>query len=184
NIIQSGLRRISQEKESLMQFSQSLMDFIDQQRNATFEKLNPYIAVRDAGKIGQYIRAEESRKVLSGVDEGKQRVKNIINNMLVRLLYRRSEGVLLARKLWETGEQYSAAPVERLLSLVESVSPQPEILENLPLFYRQLFLAKQAIGNEFWVGRQKALAQASQILKRYQAGYSGAMLVLGERNSG
>ncbi|MCB0301795.1 MAG: hypothetical protein KDE52_17175, partial [Calditrichaeota bacterium] len=61
NIIQSGLRRISQEKESLMQFSQSLMDFIDQQRNATFEKLNPYIAVRDAGKIGQYIRAEESR---------------------------------------------------------------------------------------------------------------------------
>ncbi len=184
NIIQTGLRRIAQEKESLLQFSQSLMDFIDQQRNATFEKLNPYVAVRDAGKIGQYIRAEESRKVLSGVDEGKQRVKNIINNTLVRLLYRRSEGVLLARKLWETGEQHSAAPVERLLSLVESVSPQPEILENLPLFYRQLFLAKQAIGNEFWVGRQKALAQASQILKRYQAGYSGAMLVLGERNSG
>ncbi len=182
-IIASGRQRLQEEVQKLHGEFADLLEFIQRQREAAYENLNPYAAVRDAAKLGQYIRAEESRKVLSEVGEGRERILNYINNLLVKLLYHRSEGMLLARKLWEK-DRAPMAPMDRVLALVETTSPRPEVFVQLPPFYRQLFLSKQAIGTEFWVGRQKEFRQGEHFMRRYRSGYHGALLVLGERNSG
>ncbi len=183
NIIETGLARLREEKQKLHEMIDELSEFINHQRESAFSKMNSYIAVRDGGKLGQYIRTKEGLKVLSEVGEGRQRIQNFVNNQLVKLFYRRSEGVLFARKLWKA-ETTPLAPVDCMLQLVESVSPRPDVLEAIPPFYRQLFLGKQVIGNDFWVGRKKELGIASQLFNRYRSGYYGAILVLGERESG
>ena len=147
------------------------------------EKLNPYLMTRLAGNIGQHIRVQESRKVIFGIEIGQRRIRHLFNKGLVRLLYHRSEGVLLARRLNEH-DVTEEAHVDTALDLLESVSARPQTLSALPLYYRQLFAGRQAIGREYWVGRSVELKKAETAVRRHLQGYTGGLLVVGEPDAG
>lgn len=69
--VDSCLLRISEEREqttaALETFRQSAQGFL----SATFGKLNLYLMTRLAGNIGQHIRAQESRKMIFGIEVGR-----------------------------------------------------------------------------------------------------------------
>ena len=183
DIVASCLLRIDEEQEqtaeALELFRKSAQTFL----NATFGKLNLYLMTRLAGNIVQHIRAQESRKVIFGIEVGRQRLRNFFHNLLVRLLYHRSEGLLLARRLHEAGSQRETF-TDATLTLVENVGASPRVLSTLPLYYRQLFIGKQSIGREYWVGRAGEMKRAETAVRRYRQGFSGGLLIVGEPNSG
>ena len=182
NIIENSLERISSECKEAALLATELETYVQTSLAAVFEKTNPYMIARSAGNLGQYIRTQESRRVISGVESKGKHVKHYFSNMLVRLLYRGSEGVLWARRLSEN--QPVAGEIDSILTLVESVSPKPAVETALPFYYRQLFTGKQVIGKEYWVGREAEMKKAQIVLQRYRRGHPGALLILGEPDSG
>lgn len=182
-VLNDSLQRLEEEREQTTQALSALIQSAHALVATVHEKLNPYRMTRLAGNIGQHIRAQESRKVVFGIEIGRRRIRHFFHNALVRLLYHRSEGVLLARRLNDraAGE---GTYVNTSLALVESVSARPQVLSSLPLYYRQLFTGKQAIGKEYWVGRSQELKKAESAVRRYHQGYAGALLVVGEPDAG
>jgi len=68
--------------------------------------------------------------------------------------------------------------------LNNEVSANSEILEKLPFYYKQLFLQKQFYLQDFWVERKKEVSEAIKFIKQKKSKPSGALMILGEHNSG
>jgi hypothetical protein len=111
------------------------------------------------------------------------RVRSSITRRLVSAWYRRSRGVILGERL-RAGERAGRTPVDRLLGLVESVSPVPEVLSELPFYYRQLFLERGAATRDFWVSRPREEGQVDVAFDRFGRGHEGGLLVVGDPGSG
>ena len=182
-IISDGLDRVKSEREQTQQELDRLQTVIQERLHATFETLNPVRLTRTALRLSQDIRSQEGRKLLSGVAEQGRTVRKRLQTSVVRMLYRKSEGILLARKLRDltSGRQ---PRVETVLGLVESVSPRSEVHARLPFYYRQLFLGKQPIQNEFWIRRPQERQQAERAIQRYRQGFRGGVLVVGDALAG
>lgn len=112
---------------------------------------------------------------------------NMSWNYIIRLIslfyYNRGKGILLAKNAHQQIDKQQAR-VEDMLDIAEASQGAPEVINNLPFYYRQLFLRKQNYLNDFWVGREEQLEQAERALKRYRSGQHGALLITGEQYSG
>ena len=182
-IIDTCRERLEQERAPIEEALMAFRDASQTLLGTTFEKLDPYVLTRFAGSMGHYIRAQEGRRMILGFEVRQRRLRTLLSHTMVRLLYRHSEGVLLARRLHEV-EGSTPTRVGDTLDLVEALMPAPRVLSSLPLYYRQLFTGKQPIGEEYWVGRRESLKRAATAVRRHQQGYSGALLVVGERDAG
>jgi RNA polymerase sigma-70 factor (ECF subfamily) len=74
--------------------------------------------------------------------------------------------------------------VDRLLGLVEHVSPTPRTISDLPFYYRQLFLEHTVATRDFWMPRPRVEARVETALARFRRGYEGGVLIVGDPGSG
>ncbi len=182
-MIQRALERFAEEEEKIRKVRREFAGALRDRLTGVCEQMNPFVLVRSARDMGQYMRTRETLRVRSQVEVKSQQIKDYLINTLVKIWYRRSEGILFAKKLVET-ESSKPGQTHRLLNLVESVSPSPVVLNGLPHFYRQLFLGRQPINPNFWVRRQKELANAEKAIARFRRGLRGAIMVVGNPHSG
>lgn len=182
-IISDSIERIVDEKQKMTETVDRIRVTLDERLDAACALLNPYRLTRMAGHISQDIRSKESRRILSRILDRIRDVKKQVQAAIVRVLYRKSEGILLARKLREKAAAQDTR-VESILSISESVSPSSEVMAELPFYYRQLFLGKHAVKNEFWLRKPAERQRAERAVNRYRQGYHGALLVTGDAQSG
>lgn len=182
-ILESSQKRVQEERRHVEALQDQFNQTIEGLLNKTFEHMNTYTVTRLGENLKHYLRTREGHKVLSTFQAARESAAAFFKDKLVRLWYRRSEGLLAARKL-QAAEEYQKNNLYQLLNLRESVSPRPEVLNTLPFYYRQLFAGEANIHPNFWVGREKELQLAETALARFRRGISGALLVTGEENSG
>ncbi|MDH3271678.1 MAG: ATP-binding protein, partial [Gemmatimonadota bacterium] len=106
-----------------------------------------------------------------------------VTRHLVGVWYRRSRGVILGERL-RAGEREGRTPVDRLLTLVESQSPTPRVIANLPFYYRQLFLEHAVATRDFWAARPRVEARVELAVERFRRGFEGGILIVGDPGSG
>ncbi len=155
----------------------------DERLARVLDGTNAYDLGATSANLEQHIRLHQGRAAVSGARGLVRRGLAAGRRALVNLVYRRSEGVLLARQL-EADAAHGGALVDRVQSLVEANSPRPEVLEALPFYYRQLFFGQAAVSEAFWVGRAEELARARRAVATFRRGASGALLIVGARGSG
>ncbi|MDX1372555.1 MAG: hypothetical protein R3321_08790, partial [Nitrososphaeraceae archaeon] len=162
-----------------------IRDGIDTFLNNSLNPLSSHLIVYSSGKLGHLIRETESKKVITGLSQIKEVISKNIQKIIVDLLFRKSEGLILARKLSST-EDSGSSNIDSILNLVDYVNPSRSTFQQLPLpyYYKKLFSGTSHVSSEFWVGMKNELTQASTALKRYGAGFSGGILIIGERNCG
>jgi amino acid transporter len=181
-VLQNGLERLEPEVERLTAIGPSVANVIDRNLKGVIERTNPYELADASGDVS-HLRLAQGKRAVSGVRAVLERGLERVRGGLVKLLYRRSAGLLLARRLRaEAGEGRSV--VDRVLSLVNQSAPRPEVLSSLPFYYRQLFFGQSAVNDAFWVGRETELTQSRQAVANYRRGSHGALVVIGERNAG
>jgi len=106
-----------------------------------------------------------------------------LRSQWVSLIYRRSEGMLLAKRL-STFEKEHKISNQSVHELLETLLPNDEVAKKIPSYYSNLFAGNSTINKELWVGMKSPIMQAGIAIKRYHKGFGGALLITGERNSG
>lgn len=132
----------------------------------------------------------ESSKIFAKKKIQKEKKNDFFSNInfsLKRIKSHNKKNKIRKIELFKRTPKYSQetiSKVKRTLDLVLKVSPDKEISESLPFFYRQLFLREENFNSDFFVNRKRELLQAEETLKRYELGYKGGVLITGEPYSG
>ena len=156
---------------------------INEHLRSVVDATNPYDLSNAWAKVSQQARVLSGKKAVSGAQSALLRVSEEIRTAFVQLLYRRSAGIVLAKRLEKAGDNGGSA-VDRVLAMVDAASPTPHVVTSLPSYYRQLFLGQSTINETFWVGRGRELRQARDAIEFHRRGTPGAILVVGERGIG
>ena len=182
-VLSKGTDRIRVLLDTLTSDATALIELMNARVQAASQRLNQYTLTRTEGDLQRYVRGETGRQIQSGVARARQNVRSFVRDQFVRLLYRRSEGVLLARQFQES-DPYLGSLTQKALDLVDRVAPNPDVLHEIPLFYRQLFLDFPNITEEFWVGADAQLRRGETAVGRWRNGRPGGLMVVGESGSG
>ncbi|WP_020530625.1 amino acid permease [Flexithrix dorotheae] len=182
DIKERTLQKIQSEENELKEIKSVLHQKIQENIESAFQPLTSYTIVESAGEFVQFLRDYQSKRVLSKFGAFREEIKETIRNFSAKLLYSRSGGILLAKKLIEDEQ---LRPLNgKILDLVEVVSPDAEVLANLPHYYKNLFSGRSSISDDFWISRKKEEELLKKSFNRLQRGVPGGVLLLGERNSG
>ncbi|NQU64141.1 MAG: amino acid permease, partial [SAR324 cluster bacterium] len=171
SIFSDALTRISETMSDLSEMRLNLEQVFNDQLKRTFENLNLYSLVGSTGKLGQQLRGKRELKAAAMVKSGFNLFFQRVTHFSTQLLYRQST-LTKGQHLLTLNNGFTNPVVDLLLEMVETASPNPEVLKALPFYYRHLFLGKPSISRDFWVGRQKELQKAGSAVRRHKSGLS------------
>lgn len=183
-VAKEGAGRLEAEVQVLRSTVDGFVRRVAQQLDSLREETAPYALTSRSDRLAHYIRSRGGQKAVSRLREGGRRLAELVRAGFVALLYRRSSGVLLARKLRRDGETAEGTAVDRIIAVTHPLTPRREQLRALPFYYRQLFSGQGTISDTFWVGRQLELERARAAIKRHEQGGEGLLFVVGEIGSG
>ena len=180
-VIDNGLGRLDGEIEQLRGLAPALAERIDGQLGKILDRTEAYAITGSEDSFKLYVRHEQSDGALSRFSRATRWAQGLSLHLLVRLLYRWSAGVLLARRI-QTESHGNV--VERVLEFTDDNSPRPEVLDALPFFYSQPFLGQARVSIEYWVGREEELDELAVAIRHWRQRRGGALMIVGERHSG
>ncbi len=183
HLIGHGVRRLSDSKEKIESLLEELQKYAYKRLRSTFDSLSPYLITHTTNNLKQYIFSQEQRKVLSGLEKTKQNIYGFIQRLAVNLQYSKSEGILFARRLNKLEEKQTGS-IDMMITFTQNYSPDSEVINTLPRYYKQLFSGESSISSQFLVSKKTLIDRAERIYKRYKEGFSGALLIKGEPRSG
>jgi len=181
-LLDSGIARVGAELEILRGLHPALGERVAKRLATIRERTGTWAIAGATEAIKRYTKRRRGR-VATAFGQAARGIGELFRGAVVGLVYRRSRGVLLARRL-KPGVRAGDAVVDRALELTRACTPAPELLGELPFYYRQLFLGRSASDHTFWVGREGELARAARAVENHRAGYSGALVVVGDGGSG
>lgn len=185
NIISSKLTQdIKSEIYKVSELNKSFRIILNKALDDSFEPLSAAAIIKSSVGLKKLSIKSDQRELFNRVSLLKDRFNNSIVSMMVKLFYRKSEGLLWANRLEIQNERASLYPYEPVKKMLESYSPNKAILEKLPFYYHNLFSESTAPGTDFWVGMKPELEKGSQAIKRFYTGTKGLLIVSGERTSG
>lgn len=172
-------------KQEVIFIKELIRDFANQsieKFESIFLPLSSLKIEESANQFSSGLMAYQSQQVLTGVNKLFVSGKEIVQKTISQLFYRRSEGILITRKIKEAADHRSVT--SKMLDFKEEVNPEKSILSVLPHYYVTLFNGKSSIGRDFWVDRPIEEEVFKKAVKRYKDGFRGGILIIGERNSG
>lgn len=181
-LIKSELDRLKVVYDGLLNQQDEVVKLIDKHISDVTERLTTYGLVKEAVNIDSFLLTKTRQRVFSIFSKIWEKTSEEFFQTLTDLRYRKSESLAQAKKLPATNLEENIA--DRVLSLVEQVSPKKEVLEVLPFYYKQLFVKEQSSSLELWYNREKELGLAEHAIRRHKQGVSGAILVTGTPDSG
>jgi amino acid transporter len=179
-IVRSAVERLTEARHEVETCRDELRSFISKQLRGIGDELHTVAVLRAAAQLGRHEREKKGREVLYKVTALWKQGGAALRQRLVRLQYRGSEGVLLARRLGLSGAR-TADDLSRLRNFIDSVLPSQVVLDQIPSYYKQLFLGKPAA---LPGGRGPELAEADELVTRHGEGAAGGLAIIGPPRSG
>ncbi|MBE0648808.1 MAG: amino acid permease [Bacteroidales bacterium] len=183
DFVNEQLTVVEEELENIRHILLHLHDEMEQNIISTVGELTVTRLLNTPDTYKQYIKKRDARHRFNLLKNTLRSARQRLYRLSAAIWYRQSDALLLAKKI-SSGDGNQRSVVDSLLTLHERVTPQEELLNKLPFYYRQLFLQKYNFKFEFWVNRQKEITQVRQSISRYMNGFPGGILIRGDRNSG
>ncbi|HNS17891.1 MAG TPA: hypothetical protein PKH94_01985 [Bacteroidales bacterium] len=182
SIVEEASEKIQNEEEKIRREEEHIINGIDRSLQEVFGQLTVYRIPLTLSNYSRFLRQPQGKTVRKKVDIYLERLNQAFRRLLAKVLYSRSEGILLARKITETGPGVEGT--QRIIDLAEQVRPKDKVLEKLPQFYKNLYSGRSSINEDFWIRREKEEQMFRIAVMRHHSGYGGGILILGERNAG
>lgn len=177
-----ALERVDAEAEAVSDALREADATFDRLEAAVIERTRVESLTGAPEEIERFVRQKESELARSRAARAVARIKRGMRQGLARLVYERSRGLLLARRL--TRPDGESGAVERVLRLASACEPDPEVEQNLSVHYSQLFSGGHAAYRAYRVSRDAEMAAADAAVARREAGRGGAIVVTGPLRSG
>ncbi|MEM1136892.1 MAG: hypothetical protein AAGI07_13725, partial [Bacteroidota bacterium] len=181
-LIQEENKRLRFLTTSLKKTSTAFITQVDKQLAEVSDSFNAYTMVKGSTNIGINLRNRSRIKAITRIADIYHQIREQTAESFTQLVYRRSEGLLAAKKLGKL--QNKGFLVEEILNLKEKITPSQQAANALPYYYGQLFLNGKISGDEMWYGRNKQLLQVNKAIHRFKLESSGALLIMGMPHSG
>ena len=181
-IHKDSLQKIEHELLNISEIKTNFLNQIDEIFQKSFDPLTSYRLIKSSIELGTHVRATSSRKITSSFVKIKDDLDKLVKDSIVKLLYKKSEGLLIAQKITE--EQEKEAKISDIIKFTESITPSPKTLNAIPFYYKKLFSGKATASKELWVGREKEIMECIIAIKRFKQNMKGGLLIIGERNLG
>lgn len=182
SVITETCKKIQAEEANILHLKESITKLIDDSLDDVFDILSVYKIPSTVKEFSSFIREDKEKKVKKTIYTYINDLKTSVSQIITKILYSRSELLLIARKITESDSRVSLN--QKVLNLAESVSPGEKVMNQLPLFYRNLFSGRSSISEDFWVKREIDEELFETAIRRYNSGHHGGILIIGERNSG
>ncbi len=175
-------QKIMEEDEKIVMIKNNINTLIENSLEEVFDKLSSYKIPLTVSEYSGFIREHQSQLVRKTFAAYFDRLKSSLRYLATWALYSRSEWILMARKIMESDQKVSGN--QKILDLIESVSPRGKVIDRLPQFYKKLFSGRSIISEDFWISRGKDEELFSTALRRINSGYKGGIMIVGDRSSG
>jgi len=183
-ILENLLLHIRNEDQKLRKLIGELKTSFDSGLKKAFEPLSSAIIIKTSTGLNKKIRESDKRMHFRRFEKLKKTIKSKLTDQSVNLLYSQSEGILWAKRIEQSQEKTILHPGESINKILEKISPDRKIMEQLPFYYSSLFSGSSAIGEDFWVGMEEEVEKGSNAIKRFLNGTRGSLIITGERSSG
>jgi len=181
-IINDILELLESKLEEVRTLNENIGQQFETALEEAFDPLLSYKIIESSKAFTVQLRDYQSRRIRDILGDSTKMLNTTITRQLAKIWYSKSEGVLLAKRFTET-ERYKSQN-EKILDVVEAVTPSPRVMNSMPHYYKSLFSGRSNITDEFWVEMKREEEAFNKAIYRYQNGINGAILVTGERNCG
>ena len=181
-IIKKMVALLNEKINDLQSLYESIVQQFENALEEAFEPLESYKIIESSRAFTSQVRGYQSKRIRDFLGYRTRAFSTSIMSNLAKLWYRKSEGVLLAKRLIETEKNKSRN--EKILDIVELVTPSTKVVNNMPHYYKSLFSGRSNISEEFWVEMKREQLAFNKAIERYRAGIRGGIIITGERNSG
>ncbi len=182
-LLQNFEQKLKEEEARIAGLQQEVNNAFERGMRNAFEPLSSSTISKTSEGVGKKLRETGSQKATDRWRKRWELSKSGAQQQLVNLIYRKSEG-----KLWfshfEKPDPATGLSNRRTLSFVQSITPSPDVVKELPFYYYSLFSGQSGTSEDFWVGMKTELMEAELAVKRFKAGYTGAIIITGERSCG
>ncbi len=182
-VIDDEIARLLDSKRQVEEFINQTTDGLKKNYKEVSENLNAYALIKYALDFDYYLLTQKQTQVINRFSAYSQNIKNYILAGLTKLYYRRSEG-LIAAKRFQNLSLDAGTRTDRISKMINEVIPDDRVLEDLPFYYKQLFLRPHNVNEELWLVRNQDTVQADTCVAHYQRVQSGGLLILGAPLSG
>ncbi len=176
------LIKLSRQEAIIVELKRKLIPDLNRILEETFDTLSSYRIKDSVEEYSGFSIDSQSEIVKTTFNLSYNYLRNFFKRKSARLLYSRTEGMLMARQLISFSSQSSNN--EKILDLLEKVVPGKEVLKALPYYYKNLFSGRSSIVDDFWIDRDVEEAQFEKAIQRFHSGAKGGIMLLGERNAG
>lgn len=186
NLVQAVKDEISRLEEGSSEVEELLNQItggLNNNYQALSEELNAYAVIRSALDLDYYLRTQKQTQVINKFSVYSRNIKNYVQAGLTNLYYRRSEG-LIAAKRYQNRKYDAGVWTDSITRFVKDIIPDQKVMEGLPFYYRQLFLRPHSVNKELWMVRDDDTLTARESINNYLRVKSGGLLVLGMPLSG
>lgn len=176
------LVKLTKVKEKIAGLKLGLIPAMNKELNETFEILSSYRIKETVDQYSRFSIDYQGKVVKNKFKISYLYVSKFIERKSAGLLYSKTEGILFAKKF--ITEKDESSKNEKILDLMDTVTPNPEVIKQLPHYYKNLFSGKSSIVDDFWINRPIEEAHFEKAIRRFRSGITGGIMLLGERNSG
>ena len=181
--INEEIKRVQEHQDLVEQLLDQQIHGLEGSYKELIEDLNAHSIIKSALDFDYYLRSQKQTQVINKFAVITKNIKNYVLAGLTKVYYRRSEGIITAKRI-QSRQWDAAARMDSLTRLMREIMPNPDVLEDLPFYYKQLFLKPHGLGKDFWIIRERDRVIADEAVSHYQQVKSGGLLILGAPKSG
>ncbi|MDD2346056.1 MAG: amino acid permease, partial [Bacteroidales bacterium] len=178
NFLNSTNHQIVQYKLNLEEAIERIKFKSDEMIKNALSPLYSHAIIQAEQTISALLRGQKGRKFGVGISLKIKTFIKKINALIVRSLYSSSEGMILAKKYLNKIDD-SRTSIKQILDVSDKVSPNPNMLSQIPVFYRTLFTSKSLINDDFWMPMEEDLKAIKKAIQWHKNGRGGAILITG-----
>ncbi len=183
NLINKTLNKIINIENDIIKKIENFQKKQEIYSEKTYEQLNSYAIIHTAKETSTAISKRKRNRVFKRILEYKEKMFSYLVDLPVEMIYRKSNGILLAEKL--TSEDRKINIVQKISQTVEQTLPNETEIEKIPLSYQNLFNSKFSISEDLIITRKSEIRQAKKAVAEFNSGqYSGGIMIIGEKQSG
>ncbi|MEM6297240.1 MAG: hypothetical protein AAF740_00970, partial [Bacteroidota bacterium] len=146
NLIEDERKRLREQQRELEKELDVALEYIERFTRKTLDQLSPLQLTQVAENLDQYLRSQNRIQTLNRFSKLSRQLTYQVQSQLTERYFERLE--------WLKGQkaQPHLSPTQQLVKFTFSLKPKPEILEQLPFYYEQLFLRQHTTSRELWRG--------------------------------